>query len=468
MQAAASDKKNRTLLALELFGAPAFVYRQARLTSFSLLAARAYFVKNLLYEFLKELRQSLGNAGTVTVHDGLWRQIISIDSSLLQDAIRKSEELADSLNLALMQNYKNKLFLNLAWQICKQDSESNTQEALLELEEKLRVQRFKVFKNNLTDLFAKACTTPASQECDLCGEEAAALAETVLSDSRVLACPLCLSMLSEHFQQEEFAKKEEHPDSVLHVAINKMAEARLMGKLAPDRENTILEIVKSECKKISSIHREVAESLLILEANDDNILVFGKLPQTLDLAFAVSSRLDSLNAVSHAAGLRHTAQSLPLSILVRDALSLTLKAKSLGNKCFAIKFAGQKNEADACFSWAQWRKQVRPLMERIRHFDNLAVLGHGFWDFLLSFAQSGSSSIYRLMYRLARREEIYAILRKDPGWQAFKSDLLLSLAGDINEEKRRILKTSLTWFLFFKTKAHLQGSPQLPAFVERR
>ncbi|MBX9724349.1 MAG: hypothetical protein K2X81_23270, partial [Candidatus Obscuribacterales bacterium] len=386
------------------------------------------------------------------------------------------------------------------------DSQSQIFSNLESLEAQIRQRELEPFKNNLSVLFDGDSTPNTFDECDFCGREDLSCQGVEIDSRRWTCCRLCCELsrllnvelaVPEANSFFEFIPDDYFESSKTLILKSLPAQKLFCGATSASQNLTaalhfafhsatkdfadrldsastdIKDLLKVEIDRVHASFMGSAEpsSLFVLEANNSDIVVLGSLPELLELSFGMSKLIDQkFPAVNYSSGLSYALNSIPLAWLIRESLQMSQKAQSAGPKFFAVNFAAEALNSSPCFSWATWRTEVKPLLEKIRYFEHLGALGFGFWDYLLDFSKSDSRAIYQLMYRLARREESHSALRQDASWTQFKSDILLSLAGASEQliHKRNELKTALSWFLLFKRLSSHKGVQREFATIERK
>ena len=158
---------------------------------------------------------------------------------------------------------------------------------------------------------------------------------------------------------------------------------------------------------------------------------------------------------------------LPFVWQLRELLQLSRHSFLKGSRFFSVSFGGKFGMQSCTFPVESWRKTIKPHMEQIRHYEKQALLGYGFWDYLLRYFRTGSKTLYPVMYRIARREEAHSVLRRDQSWQTLKKELLVTLALPVESEKRNELCTALSWALVSKQQNQFTKDNKAVLAIER-
>lgn len=252
-------------------------------------------------------------------------------------------------------------------------------------------------------------------------------------------------------------------DAMFPTSAIRLGERVKSGKTATLKPFWELEqIVDKQMTEIGKSSKSTSQGtgksdFVLLESNSENIIVLGKLIPLMELAYRLDESINfKFSAVDYAVGLANSLSRQPLSLLHRQAVQMCYLSRSSGQRHFALNFGGDSSSSISCFSFDEWRKQVKPLTATLKTLDQLNALGYTFFDYLLDLSRSRSISIYPLMYRIARREESHAELRRNQTWQHFKAELILTLSSRNEEQlrKRRMLSTALACFLFSKKHLH--------------
>lgn len=510
MPAESGDKQRCFIIVAQLAGAHDFVYRAGRVSFPETFRARVNYVQALLnYSLCKFFSQAVNfELLHIQRKSDSSCVILFADDSFAEKLAAATSE----FNAWLLNKFDGDLYFSVAFDSLNlQGASLKGSEALIfskleSLEAKIKQAEFEPFKNDLSSLFDDTNSSRVFEECDFCGRENLPCHDVDLLSRNWKSCSLCreLDLLQDvesnsnadngtfaFIPQDYFDSKtqsasqsvaapkiffdepsqSQNTSASLHFSFH--SSARDFAPHLDSQSSDVKGLLKSEIDRVHASFMGAADanSLFVIEANNSDILVLGAVPELLELAFGLSKSIDSKYPdVNYSGGLSYALNAIPLPWLVRESVQMSLKAHGAGAKFFAVNFGAEPLNSSPCFSWANWRTEIKPLLEKIRYFEHLGALGFGFWDYLLDFSMSDSRAIYQLMYRLARREESHNVLRQDASWTQFKSDILLSLAGTNDQliHKRNELKTALSWFLLFKRLSSHKAVPRELATIERK
>lgn len=476
------NRQHLLIVAGQLFGSHRFTYSIARKTSAEIVRARVEYVEFLIDCLMKSILQDAeGKLACCRRGSGRFEIVVKelFDSVKFLD---KCKQIQREFNDWLLAQHKGSMYLCLLVQQAYEADLNRSGSTWQKIQSMLRQKQLEPFKENLLDIFSEESLQ--LDECPYCLREDLPLAEIEGAGTSCSACLSCKALVnlsranvladsdlqfipeigrdivkrnaksaSSPFRFQTIHTESPH-QTVMHISFREDSEKQT-SLIENETVPLPAQLLLSELEKLKSFCHTQQERLpLVLEANWDNIILLGSLPVLLELAFSLSEVIDKkLSGVCHATGIVQALNAVPLSWLIRDAVQLSRKVQEQNSpRGLAVNFCADNGAAVSGFSWSDWRNRIRPLLDKIRRFDRMNVLGFGFWDYLFDFSRSDSMSIYPLMYRLARREETHGVLRRDPSWHKFKSELLVALSGSSEDvrQKRQILRTALAWFLFIK------------------
>ncbi|MBX9690317.1 MAG: hypothetical protein K2X27_26625 [Candidatus Obscuribacterales bacterium] len=444
------------LVLIALTGVHRFCYRAGRINNSSLLRARVRYCRQLLEEALRELTEGGKNS---FLHFGSGRVVSKVKIDAEELAARRSR--INSINERLFSLIPGQLCLSYAFQeTSARDALAKENEILKYLESELEKQELEPFKTRLDDFFKTAAVSEL--ECDFCGE-------AIGTPGNILKCicSFCSNLIlaensSTNSELVMLAVPESH-NAALAICTEKQEDLIRSRQAKYSRREIFLEHFKAVSKR--SQNNESLKCHLI-ECNEDNFLALGNFAGLHELLLKINDSLSKeYPGQKFNSGLRRRRQSMPASLMLKEALLLASSSAELGDSSISISLHEQ-DSAYSC-SWTDWQNKVKTLIEKIKLFDQRDALGHGFFDYLLNFAESDSIAIYPLMYKLARKEDSHHNLKRDQHWREFKSEMLLALSERANAPSRKILKIALSSYLQLK-RAHVQTeNGKNLVFIER-
>lgn len=491
------------IISAALSGGNEFAYFAANHRHFATLQARVSYNKHLLNHVLMDIWDCLDNPQVLMVDAGTSTlQAIFLSSEFSPEQSKSISEITAQKQEEYISKFRSLLDLSIRYEEVKigDNIAASISSAFVKLAHEMQVAQAEPFKGNIDQAFS---VTPSYiSECQICKADQAQLKTLSLANKIWQICDTC-NEIAQHFSKESFinfppqnaqaqasddsASKQSqlfalkmedmttyHCDSVLsfELASNGLISTnarRLQERFKAGKRNTIFpfrdvqQLLEKEL--IAIVHEQQAhfpearlDDFVVIECSSEKIVVFGKFFALVDLAqrFEAAFAKKYPEFESYAAGIFHSTAPLPLSMMMKGAFQLSGLAQAKGERQLAASFNNRDPNSTFLFSFEQWRHQVKPVSVAIRQFDHLNALGFGFWDYLFDLCRSGKTSLYELMYKIARREETHAELRRNPKWKEFKKETFLSIGSQAeeNKHKREVLEAALFWFLYNKENLH--------------
>lgn len=500
---ATGERTELLLVTAELCGSHEFTYQAANIRDIAMLQARACYVRKLQENMLAELSRKLeAKAVRLVDYAGSRAYICFATSSAVDDASLGEivSLFSQQTNEKLLDKYRKQLYFCVAASRveCMNDEISRAIELTsMRLNKEINSLAREPFRRQLNQAFET--TKSYENECKLCRADQPEMSIRSYQGSELSVCSICAEIIDNFFgrnaEVESHATIEEDRSSVLesipsptlwketeyshelksvfHFKINSAdlistSAHRLQARITSERDaaivpfseiQTILErsigLVVHEARKQHSFIAYESD-FGIIQCDSRDVIVCGKFFPLLDLALQFEDLLRKKypQLSSYAAGVSNGKASSPMLPRLRQVFQMTDQPQSR-NGYLAVNFSGDITEFSA-FTFEQWRGRISNLLTQIRSFESMNALGFNFWDYVFDKARSDSTTIYDLMYKIARREESHSELQKNHKWRQFKKELFLALSSHSAEQKqaREILITALSWHLYFKDLQH--------------
>ncbi len=495
-------------LTAELCGAAEFTHNATNIRSIEMLEARAFHMRAIRMELLSEFSSKLAGA-SLRLLDYAGTRISACfsfpaESKQDLDVEQLVSEFALQTNQSLLEKYRGQLFFCLAAEVVNcsnEDVAASLIQVAARLDMKIAELKQEPFRNQLDQLFVR--TESYDTECEFCRHSEAHLSQYSFKETHYLLCSTCSESnsvfadlqktlaetgseagsqqgqqlpkmsLSTPWKKKECEYKGDLK-AIFHFRIDgdgiaNTSARRVEGRLRNDRLAPILpyvELFELLQKAIGLIihdskhsQQQLHESdFAIIECDSRNLVVFGRFFPLIALALHYEALLAKKypDLASYTASVTNGNLAGPLSLQMSQALRHAEIAKEVGDHILSVNFTEEDSSPASSFKFDEWRGQVRTSLDKIRTFDSMNALGFNFWDYLFDRARSNSTSIYELMYKIARREETHSELRKSAKWQEFKKEIFLALSSQSKNQQRRrqILLTALAWHLYQKQSQH--------------